>query len=98
MTGAEAIREARVKAGLTQAQLAELLGRDRAQVARWEIRGQEPSFENVMTAVEACGYTLTLEKVEHPDEPELDIELEASIDRAPQQRVQALIEGLRHER
>ncbi len=95
MTGAEAIREARVKAGLTQAQLAELLGRDRAQVARWEIRGQEPSFENVIAAVEACGYTLTLEKVERRDEPELDSKLRESIDQAPQQRVQALIEGLR---
>ena len=97
MTGAEAIREARVKAGLTQTQLAELLGRDRAQVARWEIRGQEPSFENVIAAVEACGYTLTLEKVERGDDPELDSELRESIDQAPQQRVQALLEGLRRD-
>jgi transcriptional regulator with XRE-family HTH domain len=94
VTGAEAIREARVKAGLTQAQLAELLGRDRAQVARWEIRGQEPSFANVVAAIEACGYTLRLEKLERFDDPELDAELEDGIDQAPQQRVQALLDVL----
>jgi transcriptional regulator with XRE-family HTH domain len=94
VTGAEAIREARVKAGLTQTQLAELLGRDRAQVARWEIRGQEPSFENVFAAVEACGFTLRLEKLERVDDPQLDAELGQSIDQAPQQRVQALLDGL----
>jgi transcriptional regulator with XRE-family HTH domain len=98
VTGAEAIREARVKAGLTQTQLAELLGRNRAQVARWEIRGQEPSFENVLAAVEACGYTLTLEKVERVDDPDLDAELEQGIDQAPQQRVQRLLDGLAHEK
>jgi transcriptional regulator with XRE-family HTH domain len=42
---AQIIREARLKAGLTQAQLAERLGRERAQVARWETGGQEPSFD-----------------------------------------------------
>lgn len=98
MTGAEAIREARVKAGLTQTQLAELLGRDRAQVARWEISGQEPSFENVFAAVEACGYTLKLEKVERVDDPALDAQLGGSIEQAPQQRVQALLDGLSRER
>ena len=97
MTGAEAIREARVKAGLTQTQLAELLGRNRAQVARWESRGQEPSFENVLAAVEACGYTLTLERLERVDDPELDAELEEGIEQAPQQRVQALLDGLSRE-
>ncbi len=34
MTAAQIIREARLKAGLTQTELAERLGRERAQVAR----------------------------------------------------------------
>lgn len=54
MTAAQIIREARLKAGLTQTELAERLGRERAQVARWEIGGQEPSFENLQSVVEAC--------------------------------------------
>jgi len=92
--GAEIIREARVRAGLTQTELAELLGRNRAQVARWEIGGQEPSFENVASVVEACGFTLTLEKVERQDDPVLDDQLRASLLQAPQQRVQVLLDGL----
>lgn len=81
-------------AGLTQSELAELLGRDRAQIARWEIGGQEPSFENVTSIVAACGFTLSLERVERDDDPKLDSELEGSLMQAPQQRVQALLDGL----
>lgn len=94
MTAAQIIREARLKAGLTQSQLAERLGRERAQVARWEIGGQEPSFENLVAVVEACGYALNLEIAERADDPLLDRELTASILQAPQQRVQALLKRL----
>jgi transcriptional regulator with XRE-family HTH domain len=92
LTAAQIIREARLKAGLTQTQLAERLGRERAQVARWEIGGQEPSFENVVAVVEACGFALNLAITERADDPALDAELTESILEAPQQRVQALIE------
>jgi transcriptional regulator with XRE-family HTH domain len=91
MTGAQIIREARLKAGLTQSDLASRLGRDRAQVARWETAGQEPSFENVVAVVEACGFTLNVEVAERVDDPALDGELSESVLQAPQQRVQALI-------
>ena len=94
MRAAQIIREARLKAGLTQTELAARLGRERAQVARWETGGQEPSFANLAAAVEACGYTLDLAIVERAPTPELDAELEASVQQAPQQRVQALLEQL----
>lgn len=94
MTAAQIIREARLKAGLTQSQLAERLGRERAQVARWETGGQEPSFENVVALVEACGFALTTEIAERDDDPVLDAELTESVVQAPQQRVQALLERL----
>jgi transcriptional regulator with XRE-family HTH domain len=86
------IREARLKAGLTQSQLAERLGRERAQIARWEIGGQEPSFENVVAVIEACGYALTVTIADRADDPALDAELTTSILQAPQQRVHALLE------
>ena len=92
MTAAQVIREARLKAGLTQTQLAERLGRERAQVARWEIGGQEPSFENVVAVVEACGFALTVEITQRVDDPVLDAELTTSILQAPQQRVHALLD------
>ena len=91
MTGAQIIRQARLKAGLTQTELAERLGRDRAQVARWEIGGQQPSFENVQAAVEACGLALRLEIIERAQTPALDAEIETSLLEAPQQRVQTLL-------
>lgn len=94
VTSAQVIREARVKASLTQAELAERLGRDRAQVARWETGGQEPSFENVRAAVEACGFVLKVEIAEQERDEKMDAEIEASLVRAPQQRVQALLDGL----
>lgn len=94
MTAAQIIREARLKAGLTQSELAERLGRERAQVARWEIGGQEPSFENLQSVVEACGFSLRIEIAERKATPELDAELETSVPQAPQQRVQALMDEL----
>jgi transcriptional regulator with XRE-family HTH domain len=94
MTAAQIIREARLKAGLTQTELAERLGRERAQVARWEIGGQEPSFENLQSVVEACGFSLRIEIAERESSPRLDAELETSVPQAPQQRVQALLDEL----
>lgn len=94
MTGAQIIREARLKAGLTQTDLADRLGRDRAQVARWETGGQEPSFENLRAVVEACGFVLQVEIADREENPILDAELERSLRQAPQQRVQALLDEL----
>jgi transcriptional regulator with XRE-family HTH domain len=98
MTAAQIIREARLKAGLTQTELAERLGRERAQVARWEIGGQEPSFENLQSVVEACGFSLRIEIAEREASPALDAELETSVPQAPQQRVQALLDELKRRR
>jgi transcriptional regulator with XRE-family HTH domain len=94
VTGAQIIRAARLKAGLTQTKLADRLGRDRAQIARWETGGQEPSFENLRAAVEGCGFVLKLEIAEREADSQLDTELEASLLEAPQQRVQALLARL----
>ena len=94
MTSARIIQEARLRAGLTQAALAERLERDRAQIARWETGGQDPSFENVRAVVEACGFVLKLEIAEPEQDEALDAELEASLLQAPQQRVQALLDEL----
>jgi transcriptional regulator with XRE-family HTH domain len=94
MTAAQIIREARLRAGLTQSELAARLGRERAQVARWEVGGQEPSFENLRSVVEACGFVLRVEIGDREEMPALDAELGTSLLEAPQQRVQALLERL----
>jgi len=94
VTGAQIIREARLKADLTQTELAERLGRDRAQIARWETGGQEPSFENLRAVVEACGFVLKVEITERERDPLIASELQRSLLQAPQQRVQCLLEDL----
>ncbi len=94
MTAAQVIREARLRAGLTQAELAARLGRERAQVARWEIGAQEPSYANLRSVVEACGFAFRVEIAEREETPGLDAELIVSVPQAPQQRVQALLERL----
>jgi transcriptional regulator with XRE-family HTH domain len=94
VTGGQLIREARLKASLTQAELAQRLGRERAQIARWETGGQEPSFENVRAVVEACGFALKVEIAEPAEDERLDAELRAGLLQAPQQRVQSLLDEL----
>ncbi len=68
------LREARLRAGLSQAELSERSGKDRAQIARWERDGVMPGFETLVALVQACGFDLSLDLVtqEHEDLPALD--------------------------
>lgn len=63
MRSAALIREARLRAGLTQAELADRTGRDRSVVARWEQGVVAPSVETLIELVRACGFDLPLELV-----------------------------------
>jgi len=65
MRSAALIREARLRAGLTQAELAERTGRDRSVIARWEQAVVAPSVETLIELVRACGFDLPLELVPH---------------------------------
>lgn len=58
MRGGTLVREARRRAGLTQAELAERLGTTQSAIARLEGGGAEPSFERVVEAVRVCGLEL----------------------------------------
>jgi transcriptional regulator with XRE-family HTH domain len=53
MRSAALIREARLRAGLTQAELAERTGRDRSVVARWEQGVVAPSVETLTELIRA---------------------------------------------
>jgi transcriptional regulator with XRE-family HTH domain len=65
MRSAALIREARLRAGLTQAELAERSGRDRSVIARWEQGVVAPSVETLIELVRVCGFDLPLELVPH---------------------------------
>jgi len=58
MRGGSLIREARRRAGLTQAELAARLHTTQSAIARIERGGTEPSYERVVDALRACGYDL----------------------------------------
>lgn len=58
---AHVIREARERAGLSQAELARRLGTRQPVVARWEAGARTPSFDTVVRAVRACGLDLSFD-------------------------------------
>ena len=57
------IREARLRAGLSQVELGERAGKDRAQIARWERDAVSPPFETLRMLLRACGYDLSSDLV-----------------------------------
>jgi transcriptional regulator with XRE-family HTH domain len=54
------LREARLRAGLTQRELARRAGTTQPAIARWESGGVLPSFERLRELVRACGLELTV--------------------------------------
>jgi transcriptional regulator with XRE-family HTH domain len=65
MTPAETLRAARSKAALTQAGLAELLGKSQATIASLERPGANPTLSTLDEAVRATGHRLELRLVPH---------------------------------
>ena len=59
MEAAALIREARKRAGITQAELAALLGTTQSTVARWEAGAVSPTVATLDRIVGACGLMLS---------------------------------------
>ncbi len=55
------IKEARKRAGLTQAQLAALAGTKQSAIGRWERLEVDPGFERVRELTRLCGLDITFE-------------------------------------
>jgi transcriptional regulator with XRE-family HTH domain len=55
------LREARLRAGLTQEALAECTGKTRPAIARWETGAVAPSLDMLVDLIRACGFDLPLE-------------------------------------
>src|SRR5689334_13667252 len=86
------IREARLRAGLTQTELGARTGKDRAQIARWERDDVAPNIDTVLKLIRACGYDLSLDMVEYR-EPE-DGALADTARLTPQERVARMLRRL----
>lgn len=96
MRGGELIREARTRAGLTQAELSERTGRDRSVIARWEQGLISPPVESLLACVHACGFDLPFVLV--PLDESADRELHDSLMATPSARVERMLEQLGHAR
>ena len=85
MTSGQLLREARLRAGLTQAELEEITGKDRASIARWERDDVTPSFEALQLLLRGCGFDLELVAFE---QPLADEELREQLRLTPKERIE----------
>jgi uncharacterized protein len=91
MRSADLIREARLRAGLTQYELAERTRRDRSVIARWEQGTVAPSVETLAELVRACGFDLPLELVPHDSSRAVRLRKNALL--SPERRVQRFLQA-----
>jgi hypothetical protein len=91
MTSGTLIREARLRAGLSQGELSQRSGKDRAQIARWERDVVQPSFETLRDLVRACGFDLELALVPYEADRQQEARRRKTLERSPQERVQAML-------
>jgi transcriptional regulator with XRE-family HTH domain len=89
MRGADLIREARLRAGLTQDELSRLTGTQRSVIARWEQGAVSPGFDNMLEMIEACGFDLPLMLV--PRDASLNERLDKNRLLSPERRAQRLL-------
>ncbi len=70
---ASLIKQARMRAGLSQAQLAERSGKAKVQIGRWETGVVAPSLDTLLELLRACGFDipLTLQPYEPVDDEPL---------------------------
>jgi transcriptional regulator with XRE-family HTH domain len=65
--GGDLIREARRRAGLTQAELAVLAGTSQSGIARWEGGRTAVSLDDVIRLVRLCGFDLEVMLLPHEE-------------------------------
>lgn len=84
------LREARLRANLTQEALAERTGKTRPQIARWEAGVIALSIETLLELVRACGFDLPLELV--PLEAVEDEHLKMLQQLSPERRLDQMLD------
>jgi ribosome-binding protein aMBF1 (putative translation factor) len=74
MVTGDLMREARRRAGLTQAELGRRIGKPQSVIGRWERGEVLPSFETLRDLIRACGFELTFRLAARDDSYRPDIE------------------------
>lgn len=85
MISADLLREARLRTGLTQAELGRRVGRTQSQIARWERGDVKPSLETLRELIRACGLELTFGLANYDDS--YDSHIHAALKLTPAERV-----------
>ena len=90
MLSADLLREARLRAGLTQAELGRRSGRPASVISRWERGVVQPSLETLRELIRACGLELTFRLATYDDSyvPFIERYLELS----PAERVRSAVD------
>ena len=88
------MRSARLRAELSQEQLAERLGVPRSSIARWEIESVEPGFSTLRRVLHACGFDLSLALVPFERDLERDARIKEVQRLTPQERLRGMVDGL----
>jgi transcriptional regulator with XRE-family HTH domain len=84
------IHEARMRAGFTQAQLAQRSGKAKVQIGRWETGVVAPSLDTLLEIVRVCGFDLSL--MLEPYKPVDDRRLTALQRSSPERRLQHMLD------
>jgi transcriptional regulator with XRE-family HTH domain len=87
MTSGELIRSARLRAGLSQGELAHRLGLPPSSIGRWETDTVEPGYSTLRRVLQACGFDLPAVLEPYEPDRELDARIEKVRRLTPQQRL-----------
>ena len=92
MTAGSLIAEARKRAGLTQAELADRLDSYQSVVARWETGRTSPDFATVQRVVRAAGFELGI-SIHPADDHDLTL-IRRELNLLPHQRLSGMVEAV----
>lgn len=97
MTSGELIRSARLRAGLSQAELAKRLDLPVSSIGRWETDTVEPGFSTLRGVLQACGFDVPPVLAPYEPDWELDTRIEPLRRLAPQERLAKMLGSRRRE-
>src|SRR5437762_1741278 len=80
MTTGDLIRAARLRARLSQKELAERLGLASSSIARWETDTVEPGFSTLRRVLQACGFDIPPVLVAYQRDPQREPVIELTSD------------------
>jgi transcriptional regulator with XRE-family HTH domain len=87
------VREARLRAGLTQAELGRRVGAAPSAIGRWERGDVSPSFETLRSLIRATGHELSI-GIARADDHDVAL-IRRSLKREPNQRLEDLVRVVR---